>query len=118
MTMTPEEKLAMARECVAKSVDKDEVSPRVIAGFMNGEFDEHPAFRVALCAALLAIQATETRMQERVRAETERLQPPADVFDTAFVLQQIGRQATNTDVRQVAAWVLSTAIRETPHAEG
>ena len=113
MTMTHDEKLAMARECAAEAKEGSftaHLAPECIEEIREGGHDDWEEVQ----SALLAID----RMQERVRAETERLQPPADVFDTAFVLQQIGRQATNTDVRQVAAWVLSTAIRETPHAEG
>lgn len=62
MTMIPEEKLAMARECAAAICDEDKCSPLVVAGFADSQFDDHPAVR----CALLAID----RMQERVRAET------------------------------------------------
>lgn len=106
MTMTPEEKLTTALQLAEEVVSAANIVSH--DGYYELDID---AVTVVLSEAI-------DRMQERVRAETERLQPPADVFDTAFVLQQIGRQATNTDVRQVAAWVLSTAIRETPHAEG
>ena len=58
MTMTPEEKLAMARECQneAYRMAQDDVTT-------FREYGVH--------SALLAID----RMQERVRAETERLNP-------------------------------------------
>jgi hypothetical protein len=34
---------------------------------------------------------------------------PDDIFETAFVLVQLGRSATSKDIRSVGQWILDTA---------
>lgn len=34
---------------------------------------------------------------------------PDDIFETAFVLVQLGRSATSKDIRSVGKWILDTA---------
>jgi hypothetical protein len=43
-------------------------------------------------------------------ADLRSTQPPADIFETAFVLVQLGREATAQDIHTVAQWVLDTAV--------
>ena len=122
MTMTPEEKLAMARECAAAICDEDKCSPLVVAGFADSQFDDHPAVR----CALLAID----RMQERVRAETERCARIAEKRREAR-FEENGTREPDTNATYYEGHMaeiyeeldeedeaISSAIRETPHAEG
>lgn len=147
MTMTPEEKLppvsqaqppenlALAREIALQKARRGHESPGTIqmleAAYRNGKMDNTETVTVAL----LSIQATEARMQERVRAETEKL-----IYKVLrdYRLTNIGQEdepsegyplvdavsTPDTDIstgeEQLGeiAYAIAAAIRETPHAEG
>lgn len=96
--MTPEQKLEMARECAAVALrNRNMPSPSIEANDIeNGNRDEHSAVQ----SALLAIE----RMQERVRAETERC-------------ARIAEGHVNRPLHLLPK-TIAAAIRETPHAEG
>lgn len=92
MTMTPEEKLAMARECQKEAYRMAQ--------------DDVTTFRdYGVQSALLAID----RMQERVRAETERCARIAE--------DELTKCKTRTWGWYICHHI-AAAIRETQHAEG
>lgn len=102
--MTPEEKLAMARQIVGRFIEGDSDNPMRVASankYYEGRADTSDAIRVTI----LAIE----RMQERVRAETERC---------AMIAED---ELTKCKTRTWGWYIchrIAAAIRETPHAEG
>lgn len=145
MTMTPEEKLAMARECAAAYFENDplDTGRKELAALIRkgGPADDQDATQICL----LAID----RMQERVRAETDWQDiatAPRDGTDVLLWVVHPNAKYADTDFAQwcgpvVARWIdfngggwtwhglngqfthwrplpAPPAIRETPHAEG
>jgi len=63
-------------------------------------------YQVAQEAALMALGSCEV---------------PAEIFETAFALVQLGRSATSQDIRSVGQWILDTASRDEapcPYCQG
>lgn len=101
--MTPEEALAMARECAAKALEGRDIALRVMAGERD---DNHE-----VQSALLAID----RMEERVRVETERC---ARIAENLQFPEGYQWSDSNIQKFKFGAITAAAAIRETPHAEG
>ena len=105
--MTPEEKLAMARQIVGRFIEGDSDNPMRVASankYYEGRADTSDEIRIAL----LAID----RMQERVRAETERCAEIAETGLLAF------SELWEIEIRDDTHRQIAAAIKETPHAEG
>ena len=120
--MTPEEALAMARECAdigyAQTLAQaicldvaelpDRTSPHDWPDAMLVTADE---------LTEIVIRQSQERMEERVRAETERCAALAD--DHSFALDiDTWMTMTKKDISAYACRSVAAAIRETPHAEG
>lgn len=102
MTMTPEEKLATALQLAEKVVSAANIVSH--DGYYELDID---AVTVVLSEAI-------ERMQERVRAETER----CEGIVAARMKTLAALEGSFASQRFMEAEMILAAIRETPHAEG
>ena len=134
MTMTPEEKLAMARDDDTYAIGFQDGYEKAVQDIDlrtggDGEYFASTLPGRGCPDAGTMICRIVDRMQERVRAETERCAMIADKQAGAAKQERLakGRRYDPDDMieilaeergERIACQIIAAAIRETPHAEG
>ncbi len=65
----------------------------------------------SVCACMPYVGMEYEVAQEAALIALDSREVPAEIFETAFVLVQLGRSATAQDIRSVGQWILDTAPR-------